>query len=532
MSTKRKLTISVLIALTTFGSANARAGVLSDALDSMIDLTDRSVLNGFMPLSDATQYFDSGSVLDGNDITNRLGYIGPTYRLRTPVKDFELFSFSPPSLSYGCGGIDMTLGAFSMVSLDELVALLRAIPSNALSYGFGQAIHALCPPCWAGMRDVQQQIEDWNKSMKNSCELAKMIVDDVGRNLEDTKINRCGTKSGAGVMDYASCLFGDESQKTDAENNHDSATSNAALGGSTSKTEYLQKGNYLWDMVRGASNQTAVINGNDQFEGQIHQFILGIGADIPLANVLSTFFSTSPGMEFKDAADSETKQNPNKSSVTPDTFISLLTSPENRIKIYTCEDKSFLKVDGSSIDVPDPMTECIWSTEADPTDEEGFDLRIRRKFSDAIERLIAADFANLTDEEKAVIILLPSELSEALRLSNTNQRKRLSSAIETMSSNLTNMIAGKFLEALVDITRRNMTAFMKNKSGGGVNVEMLETQMAAYAKLADKLTKESAKKLNELNKDQEWVKLRDQFSDSISLQIMKLQGVGMSPGRG
>lgn len=46
---------------------------------------------------------------------------------RAPRKDFNAFYFTPPSLSAGCGGIDIFMGAFGIPSREEFVAFLRNI---------------------------------------------------------------------------------------------------------------------------------------------------------------------------------------------------------------------------------------------------------------------------------------------------------------------------------------------------------------------------------------------------------------------
>ena len=52
---------------------------------------------------------------------------GGGYVFKAPRKEFTPFHFTPPSLSAGCGGIDLFLGAFSIPSKEEFLAFLRSI---------------------------------------------------------------------------------------------------------------------------------------------------------------------------------------------------------------------------------------------------------------------------------------------------------------------------------------------------------------------------------------------------------------------
>ena len=70
---------------------------------------------------------------------------GGGYVFKAPRKDFTPFHFSPPSLSAGCGGIDIFLGAFSIPSKEEFVAFLRSIGSALPGVAFQLALQTLSP---------------------------------------------------------------------------------------------------------------------------------------------------------------------------------------------------------------------------------------------------------------------------------------------------------------------------------------------------------------------------------------------------
>lgn len=89
----------------------------------------------------------------------------------------NIVSFSPPRFNSGCGGIGFDLGNFSILTRDEAVSLLRTIAAQSLTYAFGQAISALCSKCATALNTLKEQINKFNQFSKNSCNIAKTLVD-------------------------------------------------------------------------------------------------------------------------------------------------------------------------------------------------------------------------------------------------------------------------------------------------------------------------------------------------------------------
>ena len=63
---------------------------------------------------------------------------------RTPQQNLQLAGVQLPSISAGCGGIDIFTGGFSFINSDALVAEMKAVASNAVGYGFNFALKHLC----------------------------------------------------------------------------------------------------------------------------------------------------------------------------------------------------------------------------------------------------------------------------------------------------------------------------------------------------------------------------------------------------
>jgi thymidylate kinase len=67
-------------------------------------------------------------------------YTGGNFTARTKVVSVNPVTIVPPGIRAGCGGIDVYTGAFSHINTDQFVALMKAIPSNALGFAFQIAL--------------------------------------------------------------------------------------------------------------------------------------------------------------------------------------------------------------------------------------------------------------------------------------------------------------------------------------------------------------------------------------------------------
>jgi conjugative transfer pilus assembly protein TraH len=103
-------------------------------------------------------------------------YTGGSMFMRMPKRTYNISTFTPPSWSAGCGGIDLFAGGFSFINKEQFVAMLRNIGSNALGYGFKLAIQNLCPTCDNVMQALQATAQAINRQNMDSCEAAKGIV--------------------------------------------------------------------------------------------------------------------------------------------------------------------------------------------------------------------------------------------------------------------------------------------------------------------------------------------------------------------
>jgi len=175
----------------------------------------------------ATASADTGSQMDAywsgalgtGSVTGPSAYSGQTMRyysggnltMRTPQQNLQLFGFQPPSLSAGCGGIDIFAGGFSFVNSAQLVAFMKAVASNAEGYAFNAALGYLCPTCQKWLNDLQHMAQEINSTNISSCQAASALVNTAFNSLEAGAHSLCselGTSNGAFsdmVQGWASC---------------------------------------------------------------------------------------------------------------------------------------------------------------------------------------------------------------------------------------------------------------------------------------------------------------------------------------
>jgi len=206
----------------------------------------------------ATASADTGSKMDAywsgsmgsGVVTGPSAYSGQTMRyyaggnltMRTPQQNLQLFGFQPPSLSAGCGGIDIFAGGFSFVNSAQLVAFMKAVASNAEGYAFNAALGYLCPTCQKWLNDLQHMAQEINSTNISSCQAASALVNTAFGSLEAGAHSLCselGTSSGAFsdmVQGWAQC-----------QNN---SVSQLASGGATAQQVNPTSLNLAWQALQ------------------------------------------------------------------------------------------------------------------------------------------------------------------------------------------------------------------------------------------------------------------------------------------
>ena len=141
----KKFTLKKTLLLTAFAifSTSATAPALSSGLQSELNELFGNISNYTQP-----GIYES---------TRRGVLAGGGAQIRSRRMNIQLIAFEPPNIKAGCGDIDIFLGSFSYINLDQFISFLRAIAANAAGYAFQMALKVSCTIC-SNVMDAMQQI--------------------------------------------------------------------------------------------------------------------------------------------------------------------------------------------------------------------------------------------------------------------------------------------------------------------------------------------------------------------------------------
>jgi len=154
----------------------------------------------------------------------RFGLVGGGFRARTPIHSIDIFNYAPPRFNAGCSGIDMFMGSFSFINMEQFTTLIRTIGANAIGYAFKTAVNAMCHECGAILADLQAEMNKLNQHLKNTCSVAQAIIDPLANPLtakgEQTRVGGM-LKTAAGhatdLFSSINSLFEDSNSATDSD---------------------------------------------------------------------------------------------------------------------------------------------------------------------------------------------------------------------------------------------------------------------------------------------------------------------------
>lgn len=183
-------------------------------------------------------------------------YSGGSLYMRTPVKNYQLATISPPGFKAGCGGIDLFAGSFSFINKEQLTALLRNIANNAIGYAFMMAVKSISPDLADLMQYLQDQISKVNNLNINSCQAAEGMVAAIGSTLTDKTQEKEGKVAGASLNLYADVFEAWDAWKDRAKAKQ---TRQAAISADTRNKDTFDPGNVVWralSRVNGVDDET------------------------------------------------------------------------------------------------------------------------------------------------------------------------------------------------------------------------------------------------------------------------------------
>lgn len=153
------LLLSASIGLVLPGATSAQG--LTTEMDRMFDTLSNPTYGG---------YYDSQS---------RGEISGGGLYVRSRIVNANLFHIQPPSFRAGCGGLDFFAGSFSFINREQFIQLMRAVAANAAGYAFNIAMKTICEDCMVAIETLIRKINELNRHMGNSCQLAQGLVNDT-----------------------------------------------------------------------------------------------------------------------------------------------------------------------------------------------------------------------------------------------------------------------------------------------------------------------------------------------------------------
>lgn len=183
-------------------------------------------------------------------------FTGGSVYLRNPVKNVQLISMQVPSLNAGCGGIDAYLGAFSMISGEEIQRFVKLIMSNAAGYAFDLALQTMVPELKQAKDFLQKLASDVNSANMSSCQAAQGIIGGLWPVTQVSQQKICQDIAGESNLfsDWAAsrqgCTVGGQNNSvTDRANDKQ-------------KDQVLKNKNLIWD----ALGRNRLFDGNRQLK--------------------------------------------------------------------------------------------------------------------------------------------------------------------------------------------------------------------------------------------------------------------------
>ena len=123
----------------------------------------------------------SGAGPSAYEFSTRSYFSGGYASLRWSKKVLSPATLTPPSLRFGCGGVDIFLGSMSLLGFDYIVDRLKTILQSAGAFAFEYALHDLCPVCQQILRGLDAASDFLNQLQLDECRAGKAVAATIMR---------------------------------------------------------------------------------------------------------------------------------------------------------------------------------------------------------------------------------------------------------------------------------------------------------------------------------------------------------------
>lgn len=467
----------------------------------------------------------------------RLRYFNPT----NPV---NVVNLTPPSIGApNCSSININLGAFDIISLDEAVAILRRVANEALTYGFGLALQSMCSPCWSGMQTLRDQLNRFNQSNRNSCQIMKNMVDNVTDKGGVFKLHDklCDSGSLASGDDSYLCKLADGT-KPDPISDGINTLYNwlDALG--EDKSAVFTLGNVLkwgFDTISagGAMPQNV-------FSQDLTRLILGVPdteqpKQYQMAEAAMNFFGY-----YIIGSDDDTDGNPGESTIKsgyidpPITTLSkIVTDPidcsasSSCSKIFVCKDAT---INGttyqcmSHTDVEKNFQAVITEYRQAHTNGNCADEATNPTLIDVLNCEVQATFTKLIDTgdlnlsplQRNIVQASPPAVVRAFALGKDHEKNILESALaDSLGRFLTYDLVATYVSDLASFTSASLTLIERETEVDPQKLDEIKDAIKDKLEQNEKIRDKARDALNELKKHTEFQNVLAEYQNSLSNQV-------------
>ena len=178
-------------------------------------------------------------------------FTGGGITFRAPSQRYQLFSATPPSLSAGCGGIDLYSGSFSFINKEQFVQMLNNIAANSVGLAFKTALCSTSANLCQAIEDLQRTVQGLNRFNIDSCEAAKALVGGLMGTTQQSAQSACQASGWlSGIANDAS-----EARSMCAKDKGYASLRDAAASSSEESTKPVEfvGGNLTWEVLKDAA---------------------------------------------------------------------------------------------------------------------------------------------------------------------------------------------------------------------------------------------------------------------------------------
>jgi conjugative transfer pilus assembly protein TraH len=173
---------------------------------------------------------------------------GGEMQIRAPVRTYQLWNASMPSLKAGCGGVDAYLGSFSFINGAQFKQMVQQVANNTVGLIINSALKSINPVIASSLEKLQDDIMKMGNFNRNTCQMAEGLVE--------------GLSGMTGMNTYSSCIkmgmefrgwSQQEAQEKCKVNAPSEAKASVSAGGDRAVTSVTKDTNIIWESLKSSS---------------------------------------------------------------------------------------------------------------------------------------------------------------------------------------------------------------------------------------------------------------------------------------